>query len=267
MRLLALSLSVFLLIAIPGKSESPFLLKPSVDYVLLAGGAGAYISSYFIFDKNKSFSKENISDLSCNNINSFDRRAINNWSTGANDASKVAMALCISGMIPLIVNPQTRNDALTISVMSAETLIWALSLPQLSKITTSRKRPFVYNESVDLEHKLESRASESFFSRTSTIAFASSVFTANIFDSYYPNSPYSKWIWAGSMCLATTASYLKFYAGQHFPTDIIAGALMGSFIGWFIPYTHRNEKNNSNKITFGVYPLYDGITTTMMLKL
>ncbi len=268
MRLLALSICIFFSgITIPGKSESPFTLKPSIDYIILGSGTGTYLATYFVFDKNKSLSKEYINSLSYNNINNFDQRAVHNWSVNAAYASKAAMALTISGMAPLVASSEIRNDALTIGIMSAETLIWALSIPQLSKITISRNRPYVYNESVDIKHKLESRATESFFSRTTTLAFASSVFSATLFDNYYPDSPYSKWIWAGTLSMASTAGYLKFYSGEHFPTDIITGAIMGSFIGWFIPHIHKNEKNNSNDITFNIYPLSEGVAATLMLKL
>ena len=252
-------------LSIPCKSESPYKLKPTEDYLILGAGAATGISTYFIFNKDRSLSEERIADLSRSDINSFDRSAVNNWSPEAADFSEVAMWLSVSALIPLATNTQAWNDALTIGVMSAETIIWALSLPQLSKITTSRSRPYVYNEMVDESYKLEARANESFFSRTTTVAFASAVFSATLFDAYYPDSPYSKPIWVGLLTCASIAGYLKFQAGQHFPTDIITGAVVGSFIGWFVPYMHRNQRNDS--MSFGIFPATDGIRAAMVLKL
>jgi len=256
----------FLIIVESVKSESPFTIKPARDYLLLGVGTLTGVSAYFVLDKEKSLTHECISSFSRYDVNAFDRGAVDNWSPGANKFSEAAMALSISAMLPLIASPEARSDGFTIGVMTAETLIWAISLPQLSKMATLRYRPYVYNESVNIEDKLEPRATESFFSRTTTVAFASAVFSATLFDAYYPNSPYSKKIWIGSLTCASLAGYLRYYSGQHFTTDVLAGALVGSFIGWAIPYMHRNDRQNHNNVSFGVSPAEEGIKAVMVMK-
>lgn len=257
---------LFLFTSTPCKGEPPFTLKPVSDIILLGAGTITGASAYFLFDQNKSLVAENISNLSYNNINAFDKRAVDNWSPAANDLSEAAMFLSLSAMLPLVANSEARSDALIIGVMSAEMLIWAVSMPQLLKVTTSRNRPYVYNENVDIEYKLESRATESFFSRTTTVAFASAVFSASLFDAYYPDSPYSKTVWVSSLAFASIAGYLKFHSGQHFTTDVLTGALAGSLIGWFIPYVHRTDRMNNNNTSFGIFPAKDGLKATMVVK-
>ena len=252
--------------ALSCKSESPFILKPTQEYLLLGSGALTGVAVYYIFDQDIILSEESINSLTRYDVNAFDRSAVDNWSLTAADYSEVAMALSVSAILPLLANSDARSDALTIGVMSAETMIWAVSLPQLFKVTASRNRPYVYNESIETEYKLKSRATESFFSRTTTVAFASAVFSATLFDAYYPNSQYSKIVWLGSLTCATFAGYLKFYSGQHFATDILTGAVVGSLIGWFVPYIHRNDKNVNNKVSFGISPVKDGMKAAMVVK-
>jgi undecaprenyl-diphosphatase len=42
-----------------------------------------------------------------------------------------------------------------------------------------------------------------------------------------------KWIWIIALLYALIISYTRIYLGVHFPGDIIAGAIMGSLIGYF----------------------------------
>ena len=38
---------------------------------------------------------------------------------------------------------------------------------------------------------------------------------------------------------AAAVGTLRVAAGRHFPTDVLAGAALGSLIGWLIPTVHR----------------------------
>jgi membrane-associated phospholipid phosphatase len=51
-------------------------------------------------------------------------------------------------------------------------------------------------------------------------------------------------VWGTSLLAASVTGYLRYYAGKHYPTDIIAGAAMGSITGWGIPALHRNNDEN-----------------------
>jgi len=51
--------------------------------------------------------------------------------------------------------------------------------------------------------------------------------------------------------MASTVGYLRYEAGVHFPTDILIGAIVGSAIGYAIPYLHRAGKENVS-VTTGI---------------
>jgi membrane-associated phospholipid phosphatase len=52
----------------------------------------------------------------------------------------------------------------------------------------------------------------------------------------------------GSLFLASVVGYLRYEAGEHFPTDIVAGAVAGSAIGYAIPWMHRAFKETVSLI-------------------
>ena len=66
--------------------------------------------------------------------------------------------------------------------------------------------------------------------------------TSMVYDDYYPDSKWGPWIKVGTFSYAAFVSYLRYASGWHYPTDIIAGALVGSTIGWLIPYLHKNDR-------------------------
>ncbi len=254
-----------ILLALKGQTNSPFELKPVRDISIISATTLLAIGGYVIPGKDKSLSANQIPMFTRFDVNAFDRGATYNWSLNANQLSKYSMALGLAPLLPLALTSSSFwEDKIVIGVMAAETFLLAASLAQIAKISASRKRPFVYNQHVDAKYKLENRAKESFFSRTTTMAFAFSVFSATMFDAYQPNNPYSHWVWAGTLGLATYTGYLKFHSGQHFPTDIIAGALVGSFIGWAVPALHRTSQNT---ISLGIYPYQNGFNGVVMLRL
>ena len=67
------------------------------------------------------------------------------------------------------------------------------------------------------------------------------MFVSNVYGDYFPNSKWKPFVWAGSLLAATTVGYLRFESGAHFPSDVLAGTVVGSAIGYVIPLLHRVE--------------------------
>jgi membrane-associated phospholipid phosphatase len=92
-----------------------------------------------------------------------------------------------------------------------------------------------------MDEKTTSDAKKSFFSRHTSAAFASAVFLSSVYGDYHPGSAARPYIWAGSLLAATAVGVMRCESGEHFPTDVIAGAVAGSAAGYLIPRLHRSS--------------------------
>jgi F0F1-type ATP synthase assembly protein I len=244
-------------------SQSPYKLSPSKEIPLIGTGLVLGGVSYFSDERISAFTIEQISGLSKSSINRLDRSSIYNYSLSLNEASDVLVGISIGIPSLLLIDNDIRNDWQTISTIYFETALFATFIPRIVKISSERTRPFVYNPNAPVNKKLEPDARHSFFSGHTTWAFASAVFLSTVYGEYFPESPWRNYIWTGSLLMAGTIGYLRYEAGYHFPTDIIAGAAVGTVIGYIIPVIH---KSNQNKFEVSTSYLNDGGRLTVIYK-
>ena len=187
-----------------------------------------------------------INSLNLNDINKLDRRAIYQYSTTADRLSDVTLAgsIALTGGLTLVAKPM-RQDVKTVAVMYVETMLITNGVKGIVKAISQRTRPFVYNPAAPLADKTERDARQSFFSGHASNAFATAVFTSEVFRHYFPHSRLKPVIWVGSLGLATATAVLRYEGGLHYPTDLVAGAAFGSLVGWGIPKLHE-VKNRSD---------------------
>ncbi len=201
-------------------------------------------------------------------VNSFDRKATFNYSVSADRLSDLTLIANtgILGALTLATQPM-RQDIKTVAVMYIETALLMNGVGGIVKGLTQRSRPFVYNADVPLADKLELDARESFFSVHSGTSFATAVFTGEVFQHYFPQSKLKPFVWIGTLGLATTTAMLRYEAGKHYPTDLLAGTAFGSLVGWGIPKLHEVK----NKTAFGrrldVQPWSNGQARGIYLRL
>ena len=88
-----------------------------------------------------------------------------------------------------------RQDIKTVAVMYIETALLANGIEGIVKGLSQRTRPFVYNPDAPLADKLDRDARQSFFSGHATNAFATAVFTGEVFRHYFPHSRLKPVVW------------------------------------------------------------------------
>lgn len=227
-------------------AQSPYELRTGRELGLLGGGVVSLGASQVLRNEVDPLTQAEIRPLNRAGVNAFDRGATYHWSKRADKLSDVTLAgnAAVLGLLT-VVNKPMRQDVKTVAVMYVETLLLANGIERSVKGITQRTRPFVYNSNAPLEEKITRDARQSFFSGHATNAFATAVFTSEVFRHYFPDSKLKPVVWIGSLGLATATAVLRYEGGLHYPTDLLAGAAFGSLVGWGIPKLHE-VKNRSD---------------------
>ena len=231
-------------IACPVHAQSPYRLAWHRDGWIIGGAAALGVAASSANNSIEPLTAREIGTLSRESVNPFDRSATHKFSEGMSAASDIVVVVALASPFALLLDKSVRGDWRTLTVMYAETMALAIILPALGKSAVERNRPYVYNPDAPLDEKVKRDARSSFFSRHATMAFASGVFLSTAFNDYYPHSRSKSRILAGSLLGATVVGVMRYESGMHFPSDIIAGAIVGSVIGYAVPRLHRvnNER-------------------------
>jgi membrane-associated phospholipid phosphatase len=223
-------------------SADVYQLNFRTDLILAGTGIATLTGAYFSGNRQDALSVKDIQSLSRSDVNAFDRSATYNWSEGSAKWSTYTVTSLIASPLILLADKEPRRDFLIITVMYIESITIESGLNGIVKSSAGRKRPYVYNPDVPDGKKTGKDAVRSFYSGHSSTAFNSAVFLSTVFSDYYPESVLRYFVWSGSLLLASATGYLRYRAGKHYPTDIIAGAAMGALTGYMVPALHRTKE-------------------------
>ena len=208
-----------------------------------------------------------------NNVNAFDRTVIGYHSSGSKTASDV---LFFSGMLmPFgfhalnvgLTNPTDGWEGYGKDVLVlTETLATTLVLNNLLDMAVRRPRPLVYDTSVPDEERLDPNSAFSFPSGHTAVVFAMGTAYSRLYMQRHPDSPWIIPIWIGSYAAGTATGLTRIFAGEHYWTDVLAGAAMGVSTGLLIPWLHESN-NKESSIGLRVDPIISpnaaGISVTI----
>jgi membrane-associated phospholipid phosphatase len=171
----------------------------------------------------------------------LDRRVLGNYSPAAHRAADLVIAglIVVPPSVALVANGLGDGRAFFENLaLSVETVVLTQGLTQLTKAAVDRYAPIVYDERVPLEERMSKDALGSFWSGHTATAFA----TATSFVvSYWIRHPRDPWRWVILATLESAAlsvGLLKMRAGYHYPSDVAAGALVGTSLGVLVPTLH-----------------------------
>lgn len=101
------------------------------------------------------------------------------------------------------------------------------------KAIIDRERPYVGEDSRPDD---TSEDYDSFPSGHALMAFTSAAYTQTITSLWYPDSQVMRAASIAAWSLATATAVLRVVSGNHYPTDVLAGAAIGSALGFLGPY-------------------------------
>ena len=234
------------------------------DIPLTSITAGITIFNFTQIYTKKATSQETILALDPEDVNRFDRRAAGNYNEKAKTTSDFFFNASIP--LPLIVfafDDAMREDYLRLTLLYLEAMSITGITYSTSQQLNDRLRPFTYNENLPIEERTKGGARNSFFSGHTSLVATSTFFLASTYDDYHPGSK-NRWLfYAGAATATVLTGHFRMRAGQHFPTDVIVGGLVGTASGFLIPKLHKNKDFREKGLT--VLPVsgdYHGLRLT-----
>jgi membrane-associated phospholipid phosphatase len=204
-----------------------------------------------------------LSDLRLGTIPSFDRAATRNSSESARKGSD--LALNVSGALPLLLlaGNKTRKDAGKLGILFAETMAINYGLTNIIKVSSRRPRPYVFDENLNPTTIIRSNDRAAFLSGHTSVSATGGFFFARAFSDYYPDSKLKPVVWILGAGLPAFTGYLRFRAGQHYPSDIIAGYALGAAVGYLVPTLHKKPISGKG---FTLSPTGNGVHLAYRFK-
>lgn len=160
----------------------------------------------------------------------------------------------------------------TLFTMYVETFATNFAFSYAFKNAISRPRPYVYNDGYGVGATgFDNSDFQSMISAHASTCFMSAVFISKTFSDLHPHSKFKPLVWTVTLSAATAASVLRLFAGEHFTTDIIAGAAVGAGIGYLVPWLHKKTiwlgKQKRAQMKLSPYTLYGAVGISSRIHL
>jgi undecaprenyl-diphosphatase len=233
-------------------AESVYSLDPAKDLVIGSVSAGLAVSSLFFSHSASNASKDGF-PLPKGSINVFDSNLIYEYHKPLDTASDILLyGLIAMPVFSLAENLADKKSWLTYGAMYAESVLLVFGTCELFKNSIARYRPYCYFG--DVPSGKDKDYHKSFPSRHTAFAFMSGGFLASTFFAEYPDSPWKIPLSAAAYSLAAAVGASRIFSGNHFLSDVLAGAALGSIYGYLVPWLHLRKRTN----TVTPVPLYNG---------
>ncbi len=230
------------------RNSKPFNLNFNRETLIISAGSVVAVAAYVILENIKPLTPEEISLLDPANVNSFDRGAIGPFTE--DHAGDVLLYTAYLLPISFLAYGETNNDFLDLALIYGEVLLIQAGINGIVKGAVQRTRPFAYDPETSLEKKQTTDARTSFISGHTSMTAAISFFTASVFSAYLNNDAAEILLWSGAVILPAAVAISRVNTSWHFPTDVMAGYVVGALVGYFIPVLHKTKVNED----LSIYP-------------
>ena len=169
----------------------------------------------------------------------IDRLAIGDVDRRISRVTDILQAGSFAGGIALTVDarPNQSSEARLEDVMVfSEAVVVTAAVTEWSKLVFRRPRPPRYSQHAT--RYPEADYGRSFPSGHTSTTFAAAAAYMSILQRRGEAGRHESKI-AAMFGVATLTGVLRVFAHKHFPTDVVAGAVLGTAIGWAIPQVHR----------------------------
>jgi len=241
------------IIASLGYTQSVYTYDLKKDIVLGTLSLGVFASPFFVTNTT-----DKIPDSpDKNDINPFDRSVMFPYNRTMDNISEYGVyGMLVLPVLSVVGNMHDTNTWITYGIMYSEAFLLTYGTENLLKNCINRYRPYMYEGG--LPSGKENDFNNSFPSGSTSLAMLSATFLSTTFSAEYPESKWKLPVIIGSYTLAVGVASMRIGSGSHFMTDVLAGAAIGSFYGWVIPFLHKQPNNN-----FAVIPTGNGFLVSL----
>ncbi len=225
--------------------EQPFKLTPLNDGIQLGLGV-ALSGSALVCDKilNMKESEFNPADLHQEDIPLMEQMFMNPYSKPLHIVGTATLGVAL--VSPAIFAILPSSEWLTVGTMYAETVLIANGIKEWGKLLVNRARPYMYYDGYPQDKVEDGDWNCSFPSGHTTMAFAGAAFTTMVYCRYFPDSKWNYAVAGVSFGFAALTGCLRMASGNHFFTDVLTGALIGTICGFAVPYYHTKNIGTAN---------------------
>ncbi len=242
--------------------EKVFALDLKKDAVLFSSAIALNAAQIAI---NPDYARWHGERYSLSNVNALDRLITRGYSKKRDDAGSVATTL--AALAPSAIYIANPGEWKTVTVMYAQSFLLAYALKELGKDFFDRTRPYMYHSSKpSYIRKGKTDWHNSFPSGHTTMAFTGAAFASYVFGEYHQDTKL-RWLVTGiSYSLAASTAALRISSGNHFITDTMAGAFIGTLCGVGVPWLHHQKHiHKDNEILSSLQLLPNGFMFSIHL--
>lgn len=247
-------------------AKQVYHIKPIVDLpIALAGTAWTLYGFSKIYGRDQ-VPESRILALDKQDINKFDRPVADNYSESAKSTSDLFFYGSQPLPLVLLLDKRIRKDALRVGLLYLEAMAITGTLYTTAAMSANRFRPYAYNSSVDMGTRTRGGARNSFFAGHVALVGTATFFMAKVYSDYHPEMN-NKWI-LYTVAGAATAStaYLRVKAGQHFRSDVVLGAAVGTLSGLLVPALHKNRSADPRLTISPLMGISNGFTAVLKIN-
>jgi membrane-associated phospholipid phosphatase len=212
--------------------EKTITYDPLWDTLVLGAGIGGAVAEHFLLGGTSvDFTAPDMNALS-----PIDAATLFPYHEGYGmiSAGTTGLAILWPALFGLI---GPKDDLLPAAAAYTEALSLTFIAKDLLKLAFPKARPYAY-AGAELGGDLLAEADESFPSGHTALAFCAATSFAVLGLELAADNPATPWLVAGGYCLATATGVLRVVSGNHFLSDVAAGAALGTGIGWLVTAAH-----------------------------
>ncbi len=233
--------AAFLLIALSAAvlpaDPARYRLGADPDAFLLVGGGGLLLGGWLLPDPATTPLWSEPAGL--------DSALRAGYSPALDTASDLLLGACAAGaVVPLALAlsapDRPREAALAYVTMLAETLLLAQGVKRALNVAFPRVRPYVNDPAAPEALRAGPERWRSFPSGHATNAFALAACSTTLFAATEAPVWLKVLFGAASGSAAAGVAALRVASGNHYPSDVLAGAAIGAACGWLVPRLHRS---------------------------